>query len=119
MNFSTACIVSMRKWIEEQTVILEQEMMESKAKEIQEQINKELFEDLMTGVLTKDGWTQTKVNPAFTDIGMNIVPSRFDDWYSQTAEWIHLNAQGDYKLLKGQWLFKDPKDATMFILRWS
>jgi hypothetical protein len=50
---------------------------------------------------------------------MNIVPSRFDDWYSETAEWIHLNAQGDYKLLKGQWLFKDPKDATMFILRWA
>jgi hypothetical protein len=105
----------MRKWIGEQTVILEQEMMESKAKEIQEQINKELFEDLMTGVLTKDGWTQTNINPAF---GKSHLVAEID-WYSRTAEWIHLNAKGDYKLMKGQWLFENSKDATMFILRWS
>jgi hypothetical protein len=40
-------------------------------------------------------------------------------WYTDTAEWVHKNATGDYKLLKGQWLFEEPKDATMFILRWS
>ena len=98
---------------------LEQDMLDRIGKDIAREIDKELLDDLMINVLTKDGWIQTKINPAFTDIGMNIVPSRFDDWYSQTAEWIHLNAQGDYKLLKGQWLFKDPKDATMFILRWA
>ena len=98
---------------------LEQDMLDRIGKDIAREIDKELLDDLMINVLTKDGWIQTKINPAFTDIGMNIVPSRFDDWYSETAEWIHLNAQGDYKLLKGQWLFKDPRDATMFILRWS
>ena len=98
---------------------LEQDMLDRIGKDIAREIDKELLDDLMINVLTKDGWIQTKINPAFTDIGMNIVPSRFDDWYSETAEWIHLNAQGDYKLLKGQWLFKDPKDATMFILRWA
>ena len=98
---------------------LEQDMLDRIGKDIAREIDKELLDDLMIDVLTKDGWIQTKINPAFTDIGMNIVPSRFDDWYSETAEWIHLNAQGDYKLLKGQWLFKDPKDATMFILRWA
>ena len=98
---------------------LEQDMLDRIGKDIAREIDKELLDDLMINVLTKDGWIQTKINPAFTDIGMNIVPSRFDDWYSETAEWIHLNAQGDYKLLKGQWLFKDPKDATMIILRWS
>ena len=98
---------------------LEQDMLDRIGKDIAREIDKELLDDLMIDVLTKDGWIQTKINPAFTDIGMNIVPSRFDDWYSETAEWIHLNAQGDYKLLKGQWLFKDPRDATMFILRWS
>jgi hypothetical protein len=50
---------------------------------------------------------------------MGMLSGKFEEWYSRTAEWIHLNAQGDYKLVKGQWLFKDPRDATMFILRWS
>jgi hypothetical protein len=82
---------------------------------------KEMADDIDQGImmdmLTKDGWTQTKINPAFSEYSMMGKP--FEDWYGRTAEWVHLNAKGDYKLLKGQWLFKDPKDATMFILRWS
>jgi hypothetical protein len=98
---------------------LQDDILDHMGKEMAREIDKELLDDLMITVLKDEGWIATKVNPAFTDIGMNIVPSRFDDWYSQTAEWIHLNVQGDYKLLKGQWLFKDPRDATMFILRWA
>jgi len=76
-----------------------------------------IYNNTLIEMLIKDGWTPTKVNPAFSEYGMLSVP--FEDWYSQTAEWVHKNAQDDYKLVKGQWLFKDPKDATMFILRWS
>jgi hypothetical protein len=79
-------------------------------------IDSEIINSTLIEMLTKDGWTQTRVNPAFTDMGM--LSGKFEDWYAQTGEWIHLNAQGDYKLIKGQWLFKDPRDATMFILRW-
>jgi len=86
-----------------------------------ENLAKEMANDIDQGILmdmlTKDGWTQTKINPAFSEYGMMGKP--FEDWYSRTAEWVHLNAKGDYKLLKGQWVFKDPKDATMFILKWS
>jgi len=96
---------------------LQDDILDHMGKDIACEIDKELLDDLMIDVLKDEGWIATKVNPAFTDIGM--VSGRFNIWYSQTAEWIHLNAQGDYKLLKGQWLFKDPKDATMFILRWS
>ena len=98
---------------------LQDDILDSMGKDMAREIDKGLLIDLAIKSLVSEGWIQTKINPAFTDIGMNIVPSRFDDWYSQTAEWIHLNAQGDYKLLKGQWLFKDPRDATMFILRWA
>jgi hypothetical protein len=96
---------------------LEQDMLDRIGKDIAREIDKELLDDLMIDVLTKDGWTPTKINPAFPPKGM--MSSSFNEWYSQTAEWVHLNAQDDYKLLKGQWVFKDPKDATMFILRWA
>ena len=96
---------------------LEQDMLDRMSKDMAREIDKELLDDLMINVLTKEGWIQTKVNPAFTDVGM--LSGKYEDWYARTGEWIHLNAQGNYKLLKGQWLFEDPRDATMFILRWS
>lgn len=96
---------------------LEQDILDQMSKEIAREIDKELLDDIMIAVLKDEGWIETKVNPAYTDMGM--LSGKYEEWYSQTAEWIHLNAQGDYKLLKGQWLFKDPRDATMFILRWS
>lgn len=98
---------------------LENNITQTLADKIAKEIDKEILDTIMIDVLKDEGWTETKINPAFTDIGMNMVPSRFDDWYSQTAEWVHLNAQGDYKLLKGQWLFKNPRDATAFLLRWA
>lgn len=95
---------------------LEDDIALSLAEEMAKKLDKELLDDLMIDILLNEGWIGTgTLNPAFGK--MSIVPDF--DWYIATAEWIHLNAKGDYKLLKGQWLFKDPKDATMFILRWS
>ena len=99
------------------TSSLQDEILDQMGKDMAREIDKALLDDMMIAVLTHDGWTKTTVNPAYTDIGM--LSGRFEEWYSRTAEWIHLNAQGDYKLVKGQWLFEDPRDATMFILRWS
>jgi hypothetical protein len=96
---------------------LEQEIANDLATRMAKQIDRELLDDIMIAVLTDEGWVSTTVNPAYTDIGM--LSGKYEEWYSKTAEWIHINAQGDYKLVKGQWLFKDPRDATMFILRWS
>ena len=96
---------------------LENEIAQSLADEIAKEIDKNLLDDIMIAILKDEGWIETKVNPAYTDMGM--LSGRYEQWYSQTAEWIHINAQGDYKLLRGQWLFKDPRDATMFILRWT
>jgi hypothetical protein len=96
---------------------LEQEMLDRAAKRMGQEIDQDLMDDITIAILINDGWTETKANPAFTDMGM--LSGRFEEWYSQTAEWCHRYAQGDYKLIKGQWLFKDPRDATMFILRWA
>jgi hypothetical protein len=96
---------------------LEQDMLDRMGKEMAQEIDQGLMDDITIAILINDGWTETKVNPAFTDMGM--LSGRFEDWYARTGEWIHKNAQGDYKLIKGRWLFKDPRDATMFILKWS
>jgi len=96
---------------------LENKIAQTLADEIAKKIDKEILDTIMIDVLKDEGWTETKINPAFPPNGM--MSGSFNDWYSQTAEWVHLNAQGDYKLLKGQWLFKDPQDATAFLLRWS
>jgi hypothetical protein len=96
---------------------LENKIAQTLADEIAKEIDKEILDTIMIDVLKDEGWTETKINPAFPPIGM--MSGSFNDWYSQTAEWVHLNAQGDYKLLKGQWLFKDPRDATAFLLRWA
>ena len=93
---------------------LEKDILDEAGKQMARYIDSEIINNTLIEMLTKDGWTQTKINPAF---GGSIVPEI--DWYAETAEWIHINARGDYKLLKGQWLFKDPKDATLFILRWA
>ena len=96
---------------------LEEELLNRAINDLARKIDKELLDDIMIAVLTSEGWIETKVNPAYTDMGM--LSGKYEEWYSKTAEWIHINARGDYKLIKGQWLFKEPKDATMFILRWS
>jgi hypothetical protein len=94
---------------------LEEDLTKQFCEEIAREIDKEILDTLMIDVLTSEGWIQTKINPAFDN---NTAMYR-STWYTDTAEWIHVNATGDYKMLRGQWLFKEPKDATMFILRWS
>ena len=95
---------------------IEDEIIERASSEMARAIDKELLDDLMIDVLTSEGWTVTTMNPAYEP---PLSRSSNGEWYSETAEWIHLNAKGDYKLLKGQWVFKDPKDAMWFTLRWS
>ena len=95
---------------------LEEKFAKQLSDEIAREIDKEILDTLMIDVLTSEGWTVTTMNPAFEP---PLTRLSNGEWYSETAEWIHLNARGDYKLLKGQWVFKDPKDAMWFTLRWS
>jgi hypothetical protein len=96
---------------------LENIMLERAGKKTARDIDAEIINDMVIDMLTKDGWTQTKINPAFDK--MPTSPLEMTDWYRITGQWIQSNAQGKFRLLKGQWLFEDPRDATMFILRWS
>ena len=57
---------------------LQDDILDHMGKDIACEIDKELLDDLMIDVLKDEGWIATKVNPAFTDIGM--VSGRFNIW---------------------------------------
>lgn len=95
---------------------LQDEVIEALGQSISRAIDAEILDDIMINVLKDEGWTATIINPAYEPPLVRITES---DWYSETAEWIHLNATGNYKLLKGQWYFERQEDAVMFTLRWS
>ena len=95
---------------------LEDEFLEAAGKDLARQIDEEILDTIMIDVLKSEGWTATTMNPAYEP---PLTRSSNGEWYSETAEWIHLNATGDYKLLRGQWLFEKKEDAVMFTLKWS
>lgn len=96
---------------------LEDKMLDRAGAEIAREIDKEILDSIMIDVLKSEGWTETTINPAHNETSIAYV--RHDEWYTKTAEWIHLNATGDYKLLRGHWIFENKEDAVMFTLRWS
>lgn len=95
---------------------LEEEVLNSIGDQLAREIDKEIIDTIMMDTLVAKGWTATSINPAFST---NNILFPKDEWYALTAEWIHLNATGDYKLLIGQWVFENRGDAVMFTLKWS
>lgn len=89
---------------------VEDEIMRTMAEEIAREIDKEIVDTIMIDVLTKEGWIVTDCSKE------SVIGS---DWYADTAEWIHINATGDYKLLRGKWVFERREDAVLFTLKWS
>ncbi len=92
------------------------EMLDMAAKDIARQMDSELLDTIMIDILKDEGWIVATMNPAYEP---PLTRLSNGEWYSETAEWIHLNATGDYKLLRGQWLFEKKEDAVMFTLKWS
>lgn len=103
MNFSPECIHSMRKWINEKNVMLEQEIMEAKAKELQNEIDRKVLWDMLKGT----GWTQVSI-------------SRLQDnnHAIDIRAWLQDNCKYSYMDNGRNFIFEDSKEATMFILRW-
>lgn len=75
------------------------------AKALQEEIDKEMIEELKLVTLLQQGWIEPtfKYNSRNPDIGA----------------WVHTHTQGEYKNLNGKWIFKNGADATAFTLKWA
>lgn len=75
------------------------------ARALQEEIDKEIIEELMLVTHLNEGW----VEPKF----------KYDNKNADIGAWVHQHAQGEYKNLNGKWIFKNGADATAFTLRWA
>ena len=54
-------------------------------------------------------------------MGYTVINIKYgpDSRWVDVIEWADRNCSGNIKEHKGKWLFKNPKDATMFMLRWA
>ena len=73
-------------------------------KTLTEEIQKEIDFSILSDLLSDIGWTEIKFTPSGR--------------YFEIDKWCEENTVG-VRGYGSRWLFKDEKDITMFILRWS
>lgn len=94
----------MRKWIERQNYILEQEMLEAKAKEMQTEMDREVLWSMLQGI----GWCRV------------MLPRFVDNHYAiDITLWLLDNCKGNFEREGRDFLFENVKDANWFRLRWG
>ena len=104
MNYSPEVMANMGKWVESQNYILEQEMIEAKAKEIQSEIDREVLWGMLQGL----GWTRV------------MLPRLVDNHHAiDISYWLDANCKNSFERNGRDFLFEDSKDANWFRLRWG
>jgi len=77
---------------------------DSLLKTLTDEIQKEIDFEILACMLLEFGWTEIKFTPSGR--------------YFEIDKWCEENTAG-VQGYGSRWLFKDEKDITMFILRWS
>jgi len=94
----------MGKWVESQNYILEQEMIEAKANEMQQAIDREI----LWGMLEGFGWTRV------------MLSTLIDNHHAiDITLWLLDNCKGNFEREGRDFLFENVKDANWFKLRWG
>jgi hypothetical protein len=83
--------------------MLKDRMIEYQSYELAKRIDFEV----LASALVSCGWTK-----------INIVPSNSVK-YDSIVQWTLKNCISNHRCLDGTWLFEDPRDATIFQLRWA
>jgi hypothetical protein len=93
----------MGKWVSEQNVMLEKEMIEAKAKEMQEEIDREVLWGMLVGM----GWTRIML-PRLVDNNHAI----------DITYWLEANCKHPFERRGRDFVFENSVDAVNFTLRW-
>jgi hypothetical protein len=104
MNYSPEVMANMGKWVESQSYMLEQEMIEAKAKEMQQEMDREI----LWGMLEAMDWTRVML-PYYTS---NEQAIDIQCWIEENCKHAHERSGRDF-------IFEDSKDANWFKLRWG
>lgn len=76
-------------------------------KTLMDEIQREIDEDIMRKVYIENGWTEVKFDYTSNKQAVDII-----DWCTETLP------ENQWQRLGGSFVFKDPKDAEWFLLRW-
>jgi len=104
LKYSPEVIANMGKWVESQNIILEQEMIEAKAKEMQQEVDREILWGMLQGI----GWTRVML-PRFIDNHHAI----------DITNWLEDNCKYPFERSGRDFLFENKQDANWFKLRWG
>ena len=84
--------------------MLDAEMIEAKAKEMQQEIDREVLWGMLQGI----GWTRV------------MLPRLIDNNHAiDIRYWLKENCKNAYERSGRDFIFEDAKDANWFILRWG
>lgn len=81
---------------------LQEAYIEEAAKTLAEDIDFEV----LTSMLIEGGWVKVVLHPMTAEYGMEV------------DHWCETNIKGNFMNRGLVWVFKDPKEATWFTLRW-
>ena len=91
-------------WTVEQAQDLEHHISDDLAKILQEEIDREIIEEITGASLVEQGWT--KVPNFFVVI-------------DEVQNWLAENTSDDYRCWGKSVYFKSSEDATLYVLKWS
>jgi len=94
----------MYKWVEEQTYMLDAEMIEAKSKEMADEIDREVLWGMLQGM----GWTRVMLPNDTAMLNATVI-----------KEWLSLNCKRSHEHYRSDFLFEDVRDANWFKLRWG
>jgi hypothetical protein len=104
MNYSPEVMKNMGKWIDEQSVMLEQEMIEAKAKQMSDDIDREVLWGMLQGI----GWCRV------------MLPRLVDNKHAiDITYWLEENCKKAFERNGRDFIFESNKDANWFVLRWG
>ena len=102
MNYSSECMASMHEWVNKKTTILEHQIIKAKAKEMQEEIDREV----LWSMLERMGWHRVML-PAWNHNKQAV----------DVALWAKENCELAYEHSGRDFIFESAKDATFFKLK--
>jgi hypothetical protein len=103
-KYSPEVLKNMGEWVQSQNHLLEKEMLEAKAKEMQTEIDREVLWGMLEGM----GWSRVMLSKLVDN--MHAIDISY---------WLDANCKNSFERNGRDFIFEDSKDANWFKLRWG